>query len=81
MKIIKETDRKIVNMGGYMGVCHGCNTPLEYEDNLIVIIVKEFPDRKIVVPIDTLSCPYCSKDIATMTIYKSLEVTNEIKVR
>lgn len=81
MNIIKETERKVVNMVGYRGVCNGCNTPLEYEDSLIVIIIKEFPDKDVVVPIDTLSCPYCSLEIATLTVYKSLEVTSEMSIK
>lgn len=81
MKIIKETERRVVNMGGYKGVCHNCNTPLEYDDLLTVIVIKEFPDRDIVVPIDTISCPYCAQDITSMTIYKSLEVTKEMSIK
>lgn len=79
MEILKETERKVVGMSGYRGVCNGCNTPIEYLDSLIVIIVKEFPDKDIVVPIDRLVCPYCFLEIASMTIYKNLDISKEIE--
>ena len=39
MKIIKETDRDVVRMVTYHGICDACATPLDYPDDLIVVIV------------------------------------------
>lgn len=79
MKLIKETERRVVAMTGYIGVCDGCGTPIEYEEPLVIIILEELEDRDVVVPADRLACPNCLKTFATMTIHKNLDVTEEIR--
>lgn len=80
MQIIKLTDRRVVGMTDYRGVCHKCNSPIEYDGNLIVIILSESEDRDILVPIDYLICPFCQEYIETFTVYHNMEVSKELKL-
>lgn len=79
MKLLKETNRRVVSMAHYRGVCHGCNSPIEYEEDLIVVLVFESEERDVVVPIDTLRCPYCSQEVASMTVYHNMDISQELR--
>lgn len=79
MKIIKETSFKVVGMYNYNGVCDACQTPIEYLDELIIIVVQESEKVDVVIPVDRLVCPNCLKEIRTMTIYKDMDITQELK--
>ena len=78
MKIIKETDRDVVRLVTYHGICDACATPLDYPDDLIVVIVHKGKDMDILVPVDILCCPSCFKTIETIKIYHNLEVSKEL---
>jgi len=78
MKIIKATSRKVVGMKTYNGVCDYCGCNLEYDGDMIVVIVEETSEKDIVVPVDVIYCPSCEKRIQSMNIYKSLDVTGEM---
>jgi hypothetical protein len=79
MNIVKETSRKIVRTENYQGVCDGCGVNLEYKGELIAVIVEEGSVFDRLVPVDLLSCPSCYREIMTMKIYKSLDVSAEIR--
>ena len=78
MQIVKETSRKVVGMHNYTGICDSCGTPIEYEDELIVIIVDESPEMDVVVCVDQIVCPACRHEIIRMKVYKNLEITEEL---
>lgn len=79
MKIIKETERKVLKFHGYKGTCDACVIELTYEDDLIGIVVDETDDRLVIVPIDILSCPHCFKTIGTISILKDHMIEEENK--
>lgn len=81
MNIIKETNRRVVKMMGYQGVCDGCGTPITYDDELLVIEVPDMEndERVVVVPIDILVCPSCRHTIQAIRIWKNLEITSELE--
>ena len=75
----KETNRRVVGIQGYKGVCNGCNSPVEYIGEMRLVEIEETDKEYFVVPIDIFSCPYCFSTVITMSIYKSLDVAEEIK--
>lgn len=79
MEIKKETSRSVMLMKEYHGVCDGCGVQLDYVGDLVIIVISTSTELDIMVPIDRLSCPSCYKELATMRIYKNLEVTKELE--
>ena len=78
MKIIKETSRKIGTIQTYRGVCDSCGTPVEYNDELVVIEIDSTEEKYVFVPVDCLVCPECSKQIHVIYVYKSMDISGEI---
>ena len=78
MKLLKETNRRVVSMAHYRGVCDGCGSPFEYEEDLIVVLVFESPEKDIVAPIDDLRCPYCDAFVNRMTVYHNMDISQEL---
>lgn len=79
MKLIKETNRIVGTIRGYDGVCDGCGTPLTYDDELIVIEILNMPDKVLLVPVDRIICPHCNLELSIIKMWKSLEVSEELK--
>jgi hypothetical protein len=79
MEIIKETNRLVAAITGYDGICDGCGTPLTYPGELIIIVAYESDKCDLLVPVDRLSCPYCSKSIQVIRRWKTLEVSKELQ--
>ena len=79
MEIKKETSRKIIKLEGYRGVCDACQIDLEYLGELFFIEIVNDDDKVLLVPIDTLFCPNCSKTIGTVTLLKNLEISEELE--
>ena len=79
MKLIKRTDRKVSSVRNYSGVCHQCNSPIEFEHEMIVVEIENTDDYWRVVPVDIFECPHCGEKIITMMVFKSLEVSKELK--
>lgn len=78
MKIIRETIRKVGKIDDYRGICDGCGTPVECDEELIVIEVADLEDRVILCPADRLVCPHCSRELVTINIYKNMDVSGEL---
>ena len=78
MRLLKETSRKVLVIENYRGVCDGCQTPIEYNERLILIEIERTEDHGLYVPIDILACPYCCKTVGAINLY-NLEVTEEIR--
>jgi dUTPase len=78
MIIIKETNREIGTLGGYNGICDGCQIDLEYKGDLVVIKVDENDEEVVLVSKDRIICPNCNKEIVTMKLYKNLEISREL---
>lgn len=79
MIIKKESSRTAGRLQGYKGMCDGCQVDLEYFGELIVVEIENDNDKVLLVPIDILSCPNCSKTIQTITLLKNLEISEELK--
>ncbi len=77
-QMIKKTNRRIVKNYGYGGVCHDCNSPVAYDEEMLVIEIAETNEYWLGVPVDAYECPYCSKPVSMMKVYKSLEVSKEL---
>ncbi len=80
--LIKQADGKIVYLPtGYDGVCHSCNSPVSYQEKIVVKIIKETDAVVLFECLDDMVCPHCLKPIISILIYKSLEVSQELKVK
>ena len=77
-QLIRQTHRKVVLNVGYGGICHACNSPVAYDDEMLVVEVINTDAYWIAVPIDSYECPHCGTHIETIRVYKSLEVTKEL---
>lgn len=78
MDLIKKTNRKIGRLDHYDGICGGCGTPLTYDGELIVVTILDNDEKLLLVPIDTIACPCCSRDILVITLWKNLDVSKEL---
>lgn len=65
------------NYADYKGVCHKCNSPVECEKFLAVIIWED-EQRARLLPLDIMQCPHCGDTIKEIMVYKSLEVSKEL---
>ena len=77
-ELTRRTNRRIVNLNGWSGVCHECNSPQTYGGEITVIVVEETQDTFHAIPIDALTCGHCGEFVKTMKVYKSLDVTKEL---
>ncbi len=77
-QLIKKTHRKVILNIGYGGVCHNCNSPIAYDDEMIVVEIVKTDDFFLAVPIDSYECPYCNAHVETIRVYRSLDVTKEL---
>lgn len=79
MKIIKETARRVIRIRGYVGVCDGCHVPIEYPDDLLMLVIEDTDTKITLTPVDVLVCPNCSHQVGFMFVYKNLDITKELE--
>lgn len=79
MEIKKETSRKIGTIKDYKGICDACQIDLEYSGDLDFIEIVNNDEMVLLIPIDTLACPNCSKTIGRITLLKNLEISGELE--
>ena len=77
-QLIRKSHRKVVLNIGYGGVCHACNSPVAYDDEMLLVEVIKTDVYWIGVPVDIYECPHCNTHVETIRIYKSLEVSKEL---
>ena len=78
MELIRHTKRDLIGLRNYSGVCHTCNSPVEYTGDFVGVIVERLPDGFCVVPIDRFTCPYCGTSMEIMAMYPNMDVTKEL---
>ena len=83
MELIKDKDQlyenKIAILPHYGdGICHECNSPVEYSSEIWVVEIKNTEKWIIFVPLTQLRCPWCDCPINSMLIWKNLDVTEEL---
>jgi hypothetical protein len=69
---------KPVTIKGYSGVCHGCNSPVHYLDEILMIVLYRDENIAHTFCLDNLECPFCNHKIGLMTIYLNMEVSKEL---
>ena len=84
MELIKDEDQlyenKIVILPFYNnGVCHECNSPVEYDNEIWAVTIQDKERWSIYVPLTMLKCPWCEARIKSILIWKDLEVTSEFE--
>lgn len=77
-RLIRKTNRKIMQFEGYSGVCHNCGTPIETDETFLAIEVDNTPEAYSIVPVDIFVCPECGKYVGGMKVYKTLNITAEL---
>ena len=77
--LIRETFRRIVQTQGYRGVCDACGGEIEYLEPFLVIEIEDTDLAYYVVPIDLFKCPHCDVGVQLMRIWKSVDITDELK--
>lgn len=77
--LIRKTNRRIGKVQGYEGACVKCGARVTYSEEFMVIEIANNDDAIQVVPIDAFFCPYCDTHVHLMTLFKSLEVTDELR--
>lgn len=78
MKLIKKKDAEVMYLNDYGGVCHNCNSPVEYDEKMVVYKVVERDNEVIFQALDELICPHCQQVMRWIYVYKSLDVTKEL---
>jgi hypothetical protein len=82
MKLIKDEVQTFEGKMGYIedynGVCHICNSPIEYYDRILVVNLYEDTKMYIFAPLTILTCPNCNSKIESMLVYKDMEITQEL---
>jgi hypothetical protein len=71
---------KVRTLVGYVGVCDGCGTPLEYPDAFEAIIIKEEYNMDILVPLVNFHCPSCKQPINCIRRWNSMNITAEFNM-
>lgn len=79
MELNRKTERKLMKVWGYKGVCNNCATPVEFPDEFIVVVLEDKEDVFYVVPIDMFECPYCFQIFSIMQVWKNLDVSQELE--
>jgi hypothetical protein len=79
LKLVREVHRTLGLVRGWKGICDACQIDLEYDEEFVVILVKEDDIQRFSVPIDLMSCPNCSHTIELIRDYKNLDISKEIE--
>ena len=61
------------------GICHECGSPVEYDDKILAVLVREVEKSVVFIPLTALRCPWCEARIKSILIWKDLEVTSEFE--
>ena len=83
MEFIKDADQlyenKIVILPNYeSGICHECNSPVEYSDKIWAVTIKDTEKWVVFAPLTLLKCPWCDCRIKSIAIWKDLDITAEL---
>ena len=83
MELIKARrqfwDGRIYHLNGFGGICK-CGTPVETRHPIEAIRLAEDNRRILFWTLTVYLCPACREPIGpTLTVYKSLEITQELK--
>ena len=62
----------------YGGVCHGCNSPIYYDGEMIVIEIENTIEYIRVVPVNIYECSFCGEIMRVVKIYKNLDISKEL---
>jgi len=84
MEMIKDEDQLYENKLAILpyyenGICHICNSPIEYHDKILVTTIRDTEKWTVFVPLTMLKCPWCEARIKSILIWKDLEVTSEFE--
>lgn len=79
MELIKQTFRRVIEIQGYRGTCWTCYGAIEWLEPLVVIEIADTELYFEVIPIDAMMCPYCHEPVRGMQIWKSIDITEELK--
>ena len=83
MELVKDDiqpyEEKIVIIPFYEnGICHVCNSPVEYKDKIWAVTVQNQERWSVFMPLTMLKCPWCNSLIKTILIWKDLDITEEL---
>lgn len=78
-EIIRETHRRLIEAAGYKGTCLNCGEAIESSEPFFAIEVEDTEFYRVVVPIDIMACPHCLWNVEGMQVWKSVNVTEELK--
>lgn len=78
MRIIRETHRKLINLPNYKGVCHACNSPIEYDEEFIAIVIDEKENYMRIIPIDIMACPHCFTTLGIIGLTPNMDIQEEL---
>ena len=74
----KKTNRLVITLLGYSGVCHDCGSPQTYGGEITAIVLEDEKEYIRILPVNVFVCGHCGEVLRGMKIYKSLEVTKEM---
>jgi hypothetical protein len=75
---LKRTERKLVRIEKYSGICDGCGSPFVCDRDMVGIEVFKNELLAILFPVDELECLSCNNKIHFIKLWMNLDVTNEI---
>jgi hypothetical protein len=84
MELIKDEFQfwdlsKIYSMNSYSGICGCCAAPVEYSERFYIRWAWEDDRVLCFIPLTCFSCPSCNEKIARITIYKTMNITDELQ--
>ena len=83
MEMIKDEDQLYENRLAILpyyenGICHECNSPIEYNGEILTVMIKDTEKWSIFAPLTLLKCPWCDCRIKSIAIWKDLDITAEL---
>ena len=83
MELVKDEiqpyEKKLALLPFYEnGMCHECNSPVEYHNEILAITIQDTQKWTVFAPLTLLKCPWCKCRMKSILIWKDLDITKEL---